>query len=179
MVATFHHLLVAHLLMFRLPRDQAFYTSVSMFPMLAIWVAGHEGTHWLAGHMFGLSGKFVVFGRRGVSKLWFPSVFAVSFDDEAYYALTRAKRRVIAGAGPFWDMAVAALCLSLYHSVSLTFALPWVMAICQVFGILLFCTSLLGNIIPHAGRNDGWLVLWPDDRVAVRQSARRVAVDTE
>lgn len=171
MSASFHHLLAEHLLMFRLLSDQAFYTSVAMFPMLAIWLAGHEGAHWFAGRLFGLSGRFVVFGRRGVSKLWFLSVFAVSFDDDAFYALARAKRRVIAGAGPFWDMACAALCLFLYHSLSLPFALSWFMASCQVFGILLFCVSLLGNVIPHAGRNDGWLVLWPDDRVAVRQSA--------
>jgi hypothetical protein len=171
MSATFHHFLAAHFLMFRLPDDQAFYTSVLMFPMLTIWLGGHEGAHWFAGRMFGLSGKLIMFGRKGVSRLWFLSVFAVSFDDVAYYALPRAKRRIIAGAGPFWDLACAALCLSLYHSVSLTFAISWLMASCQVFGILLFCTSLLGNIIPHAGRNDGWLVLWPDDRGAVRHGA--------
>jgi hypothetical protein len=172
MTASLHSFLAAHVLMFRLPPDQAFYTYVALFPMLAIWVTGHETAHWLAGRMFGLSGRFVVFGRRGVSKLWFISVFAISFKDhESYYAISRTKRRVIAGAGPVWDLACAALCLALYHTVSLSFAQSWVMASWQAFGILLIGTSLIGNMIPHAARNDGWLVLCPDDPGAVRPSA--------
>ena len=157
--------------MFRLPLDQASCASGLTVPMVATWLVGHEAAHWIAGRMFGLSGTFVMFGRRGVSKLWFLSVFAVSFDDEGYYALPRTKRRVIAGAGPLWDIGFAALCLAVYLMVSPTFALPWVVAGCQVFGILLFCTSVLGNIVPHPGRNDGWLILWPDDRVAVQGTA--------
>jgi hypothetical protein len=110
MNASLHSFLAAHVLMFRLPPDQAFYTYVSLFPMMATWVTGHETAHWLAGRMFGISGRLVVFGRRGVSKLWFISVFAISFKDhEAYYSISRTKRRVIAGAGPVWDLACVAL----------------------------------------------------------------------
>lgn len=158
---------LSHLILFRLPPQMILLAIPVMMVMAFVAVLAHEGGHYVAGRAFGIRGRLVVFARRGVTRLWFMSLFAMDFSrTPAYAALSSKQRRVIIAAGPFTDLLLAIACLLCVHYYGISGGL--IVASIQLLGILLLLMTVLMNIVPHAGKNDGWMFVWPDRSLTVR-----------
>lgn len=157
-----------HLLLFRLPAHMILLAIPFMTVMALLAVLAHEGAHYVAGRTFGIRGCLVLFARRGVTRLWFLSLFAMDFSRTAgYLALSNNQRRVIIAAGPVSDVLLAAACLASAHYYGVSGGL--IVASIQLLGFLLLSMTVLMNIVPHSGRNDGWMFVWPDRPLTARK----------
>ncbi|WP_321935378.1 peptidase [Paraburkholderia sp. J8-2] len=126
-------------------------------PIVIISGSLHEGAHWVVGRFFGARGSLIFLPLRGKSKLWIQSLMAVHFGDDAHRGMTRTEVRLIAAAGPAWDLIFGAACVHFY--AVLPFPVPIQAALC-VAGLLIVGITLLMNVIPRRVGNDGWNCLF-------------------
>ncbi|QYY33711.1 hypothetical protein K2O51_31185 (plasmid) [Cupriavidus pinatubonensis] len=141
-----------------LPIQQASAALAFVLVVAVVAVLMHEGAHWSVARIFGVSGQFRIFARRGESRLWFLSVFAIKFREEDVPALSHGQWRAVAAAGPFVDVSVALSCF--------TFGLDlpgpvWLTAGVALGGLLYFLSALMNSVPLPFLKNDGWVVVRP------------------
>ena len=127
-------------------------------PIIFTSAVFHEGAHWVVGRWFGAGSSLIFFPLRGKSKLWMQSVMAVRYDDGAHHGLTRTQIRMIAAAGPGWDLIFGAACVHFY--ATLPIPVPMQAAVACA-GLMIMGTTLLMNVVPRRIGNDGWNFCFP------------------
>lgn len=132
--------------------------AVAFTLMLASYVV-HEGAHALIGRVFGAHCRFGFLPLRGKSKLWMVSLMGVTFDDASVRHLARWQIRLIAAAGPAWDLMFGAACLNFALDLPVPNAIRFGVA---GAGAVIVASTVLMNIVPLPIGNDGWRVLFPD-----------------
>ncbi len=156
----FHHDVFGFLL---LPRHLTGPAALTAVVIAFATTISHGWGRWIAGRYFGVRGRAAFFARRGASPLWFLSALAVEFTELSYYALSRGRRRIVAACGPLADLAWGIACLAFAHAH--TAPGDWLAAGAGLAGMLIVLGTILVNVAPHHGRNDGGVLPRPDRRV--------------
>ncbi|WP_148225236.1 peptidase [Paraburkholderia phytofirmans] len=128
-------------------------------PLVFVSYSIHEAAHWLAGRAFGATGSLTFFPLRGKSRLWMVSIMGMRFDDAARRQVSRSQIRMMALAGPAWDLMFGAACMCFYHDLTGPEVLRATVA---CVGVSVLFSSIALNVVPLPIGNDGWRVLHPD-----------------
>lgn len=133
-------------------------TLLLSIPLVFLSYRIHESAHWLAGRAFGASSELTYFPLRGKSKVWMLSTMAMRFDDHSIQSLSRAQIRLIAMAGPTWDLLFGVVCVSFYNQLP---GPELLRATTACGGGMVLLSTIALNIVPLPFGNDGWRVLHP------------------